>query len=307
MEMHERRSGIVGPVILIGAGIIFLMTNLGMLNWTIWETLFRLWPVLLIAIGLDILIGRRSMLGSLLIVVLLFGVLGAAILVSASGTPLSGQALTSETVSQPLDGATRADVEISPGVAELRIDAASESADLVQGTVAFGRGERITADHSKSGDTMHFTLHNDGVPSIWWPGAGSWHNKIWDLKLSRDVPIQLKLNGGVGQSTVDLSHLKVTQLDVNTGVGQSTITLPRMGQVEATIDAGVGEVTVIIPAGMPARIRVSGGLGQTDVNGNFQRNGDEYVSPGYDSATDRVNLQISGGIGRVTVREVAEG
>ena len=67
---QSRRGSLVGPVILLGLGIVFLLNNLGVLEWSVWEVIFRLWPVLLIAAGLDFLIGRRSVWGSLLALVL---------------------------------------------------------------------------------------------------------------------------------------------------------------------------------------------------------------------------------------------
>ena len=51
-ERHEHRGGFVGPTILIGLGILLLLSNLGMLQWSVWDTAWRLWPILLIAAGL---------------------------------------------------------------------------------------------------------------------------------------------------------------------------------------------------------------------------------------------------------------
>ena len=59
--------GIVGPTILIGAGAVLLLNTTGLVDWDIWAIMWRLWPVILIAIGLDILIGRRSLAGSALV------------------------------------------------------------------------------------------------------------------------------------------------------------------------------------------------------------------------------------------------
>ena len=73
MKDQQHHGGLVWPIILIAAGIILLLNNLGMLSWDIWGTLWRLWPVLLIAIGLDIIIGRRSFWGSLLVGILAAG------------------------------------------------------------------------------------------------------------------------------------------------------------------------------------------------------------------------------------------
>jgi hypothetical protein len=35
----------LSPVSLSGLGILFLLNNLGFLNWNIWQMLFMLWPV----------------------------------------------------------------------------------------------------------------------------------------------------------------------------------------------------------------------------------------------------------------------
>jgi hypothetical protein len=60
MKVHRHRRSLVGPVILIGLGMIFLMDNLGLLDRTVWALLGTVWPLLLVAIGLDLLFGRRS-------------------------------------------------------------------------------------------------------------------------------------------------------------------------------------------------------------------------------------------------------
>jgi hypothetical protein len=39
------------------------------------------------------------------------------------------------------------------------------------------------------------------------------------------------------------------------------------------------------------------------VLGNFQRVGKLSVSPGYDSAANRVDLRVNGGVGSVTIRQ----
>src|SRR5215210_2097893 len=51
---------VLGPVLLILAGSVFLLNNLGILPWNVWGDVWRLWPLIPIAIGLDIIVGRRS-------------------------------------------------------------------------------------------------------------------------------------------------------------------------------------------------------------------------------------------------------
>ncbi|RIK28496.1 MAG: cell wall-active antibiotics response protein, partial [Chloroflexi bacterium] len=66
METRKNRSSLFGPILLIGLGILLLLSNLGVLTVNVWQMLFRFWPVILIAVGLDILFGRRSGIGAII-------------------------------------------------------------------------------------------------------------------------------------------------------------------------------------------------------------------------------------------------
>jgi hypothetical protein len=296
-----RRGGLVGPAILIMLGIVFLLNNLGYLGWGVWGTLVRLWPVLLIAIGLDLLIGRRSILGSALVVLLVVILLGSAIWWTGYWSP-AGMAITSDTISQPLGAARRADIDIAMGAGRLHLGPLAESDNLIEGTIARANGEQVVQDFSMNGDSATFKLQSRAA----WPfpfRERRGERVEWNLLANRDIPLRLHIDTGAGQATLDLARLQVADLDVNTGVGQTTLTLPQLGQVRARINGGVGETIVIIPAGMAARIEATTGLGQVQVIGNYQREGKISTTAGYDSAANRVDLVVSGGIGSITVRQ----
>jgi hypothetical protein len=72
-----RRGNLAGPVLLIGFGTLLLLINLGMVPMSIWGALARLWPLALILVGIDLLIPRRSILGSIAVGALLLFVLFA--------------------------------------------------------------------------------------------------------------------------------------------------------------------------------------------------------------------------------------
>lgn len=90
---------------------------------------------------------------------------------------------------------------------------------------------------------------------------------------------------------------------MNTGIGQATLTLPGQGRLRAEVNGGIGETIIFIPVGMAARIKVDTGLGGIQVTGNYQRQGDVYLSPGYDTAENRVDLDVDGGMGKITIQE----
>jgi hypothetical protein len=287
-------------VILIGLGIIWLLNNLGMLEWSVWEVIFRLWPILLVAVGLDLLLGRRSAWGSLLALLLTLAILASVLWLfrSSIGT---GEAFASEDISQALDGATQAEVAIAPAVGTLHIEALPESASLVEGVIHLSRGERATPEFALEDETATFTLRSEDV--AFGPFAGSWDDQRgWHLGLNPDVPLQLEISLGGGKSDVDLTGLMVNDLEVSIGVGQTTVTLPDEGRFQAKIEGAIGQTVVVIPAGLAACIRVDTGLASSQLPDGYQRRDDVYTSPGYDSADHRVDLEVSQAIGNVSIR-----
>lgn len=297
-ERPQMRPGLVGPVILIGLGVVFLLNNLGMLGWGVWDTLFRLWPVLLIAIGLDIIVGRRSAAAALLIPAIMLIVFAFAIW-SAGTWSFAGTQLSTTSIGQPLENATRAEIQLGIGVGQLRLAAADEPGSLIAGSVQTRPNERLTNDFAVREGVAFYTLRVQGATM---PGFGGRNgSELWDLRLSPAVPLRLALDTGVGSANADLSGLNVTDLTVNTGVGQIDVILPAQGSVNATIDGGVGQTVVTIPDGVAARIEVSRGLGSVQVQGSYNQNGDVYLSPGYEQATNRVNLRVNGGVGSITI------
>jgi hypothetical protein len=66
----------------------------------------------------------------------------------------------------------------------------------------------------------------------------------------------------------------------------------------------VGAATVRLPTGLPVRIAASRGLGAVSIPAGFVRDGDVYTTPGFVAAAERVELQVSSGVGRVAIEWV---
>ena len=90
-QVRPRRRGfsVLGPAILIGLGIIFLLNSLDLVPWSTWATLWRFWPIILILLGVQVILGRMgagwgvSLLAAVLLVVVVVG--AAAVVVRVVG------------------------------------------------------------------------------------------------------------------------------------------------------------------------------------------------------------------------------
>ena len=171
------------PVILIGVGLVWFLANMNVIPNFNPLALLNLWPLLLIALGLDLLIGRRSAVIGLLIGLATVG--GAIVLLLAVPNLANGPQLTTDRFTEPLGSATSATVEINASAQPVTIHNLSDSANLFEGVIA----HTGTMDFSVSGGAdRHITLSHRGGVDISFFSFGSPSAK-WDIGLNAKVPL----------------------------------------------------------------------------------------------------------------------
>ncbi len=307
-EQTWRRGGVIGPTLLVAGGVVFLLNSTGRLDWNVWWTLVRLWPVLLVAVGLDLLVGHRSVLGSLLVVAVIALAFAGGVWLHQNPTFAARALPAGEEIAQPRDGATAASITLAPANGSLRVQGGSSPANLLEGTLRQAGRPRVERTFAVEGGRAVFDLRGPG--GDWWspgpsPRAGAAPN--WDLALAADLPTELIVHMGAGEAMLELTETAVTRVEVSQGLGASEVHLPAHGRVQARISGAIGQIVVVIPRGMEARISVSGGIAARDIAAEFARQGDQYVSAGYLGAADAVDMEISQAIGSIVVRRAPLG
>lgn len=300
--MENRRPSIIGPLILITAGVLFLLANMGMLPFTFWELAVRFWPILLILIGLEIIFGRRSLLGALVILVLWIGLVAGVIWVAYAqgGGILPTTAAATEQISQPLGDIKSATIDLNVGFSNTTLTSlGTDSGDLMKGTFSHGQGTSLVKTYNVAGSDGRLSLKEEGTNFI----LGGATVSRWDVGLNPSLPVVLRVDGGVGRTNLDLGALKITSLQVDTGIGTVNMTTPGSGSITMRLNGGVGSATVNIPQGVAGRMRVSSGLGGIHIDENrFPRFGEIYQSADFASAANKIDMEIDGGIGSINIR-----
>lgn len=254
---------LVWPLAWIAVGTVLLLSTTGVIGESPGELIARWWPVVLIAIGVWFLV--------------------AALWPWRQPAP--------ESLSLPLDDATEASVRIRFGGGELEVERAPAGA-LVEGTFVGGVIHRQSGPGSVElePDAGRAFPFGDRLPR-------------WRLGLSGEVPMDLRVESGATRSTFDLTELLVRRLELKTGASETTVHLPRAaGASTVRVEAGAASVDLRVPSGVAARIVSRMALGTTTVDEQrFPRSGKAYESPGYSEATNRVDVEIEGGVGSVRV------
>ncbi len=298
----RRKPNLISPIILIAIGVLFLLNNFGLLPWGVWELVWRFWPLVLILVGLEILIGwSRSGIAIALVLSLgLLLILGCLLAAIYWGYPERG--IERESMVQEMGDVEEAAIEIELAAGDLIIGSLTDSPNLMEGWYRYrGDGLGVSKTFEVLDGKGRLRLESRrGAFS--WPFRGP--GDRWDIALTPQIPLALSIETGIGGAALDLRDLQVMSLDLNVGVGSVNVVFPASaGLTIAMVDGGVGDLTLEIPSNVAAMIKVDLGIGSLDIDeGRFPKSGDRYISSDFATAENRLELEVDGGIGRISVR-----
>jgi hypothetical protein len=296
------RRGLFWPLVLITLGLIFLLANLGYLGPVSLVALLSLWPLLLILAGIDIAFARRWPVGALAaeVAVIGFGLVLVATQPGLSPSGWLGFAIRDDDgqadVAVPRDGTQSFTLRTNGGAGHFTLSGGS--AQLVE-----AHSDRSDLRLRRSTRSGRAEIRIDqGVSSG--PRFGGRPGTNADVKVASDVTTSLDINYGAGECLIDLRDVRVSDARMNVGASSLELTVPKpSGEVPVTVNAGASSVVVIVPDGVEARITMTGALGSMrSDNSRVGVSGSTAETGGYASASNRVTVRITVGVGSVTVR-----
>lgn len=292
-----RREGLVAPIVFAGLGTLFLLSNLGYLQVSVWQMALRLWPLLVIAIGLDLIIGRRSRYSAWLGVLLGLVIVGGIVFLSLN-TQISGATIRQQpfNVAVPA-GVTSLDATINYAVGNLKVSGGAPTDQLIEGNFMTSSTEQI--GKNVQGDHAILSLSNSGS-TVFFVGPGGIPQ--WDVQFNSNLPLDLRTSLAMGEQTLDLTGLNLSNLKVDQALGKVVLILPvGKSSYPVRFSGAVGEVVVRLPADLPVRIQLNTGLVSVQLPVGFTRNGNEVISPSGGISANRVDLQIDQAMGSVVI------
>ncbi len=149
--------------------------------------------------------------------------------------------------------------------------------------------------YTVSGDHGQLTL-NQGPNR---PHFGTSHND-WILRFGNSVPLDMNLQMGAGQSNLRLGDLPLNRLNIEMGAGELNLDLTgdRKTNLDADIQGGAGKALVHLPRNVGFRVHASGGIGSVNAPG-LHREGDEYTNDAYGKTPVAIEMNIEGGVGEI--------
>lgn len=324
-------------LIIILVGIILLLNNLNILEWSVWFNLFKLWPLLLISLGISIIFKRRfSWLGPLLLLLgIIFGI-GASYM--GLDVQLGDKIPTEVEIIQK-------EMEFVPSVVQKTEEEFLEQDEGTESTEIQGLTEEVSKDidmvpliqkadislnyevgsfalkyttpllyqcqvsyrHPEFKPAENFTmLDNKAQVQIYHRPISDkmtiYSKNQIDLKLNPDIVYNIFLETGATTIDYDLSKFKVENFTIKSGVSHINLIIPRYnGSIK--ISSGVAKIDIAIPEDVGVKVHlVDTGLSKKDLDENFVKQEDyTYISQNYNNALYQVNIDIDSGVSKISI------
>lgn len=301
--MQTRYRSFFWPAVLILAGVVALLVNVGVLPVERLILLVNLWPLILIVVGIEIIVrrgfhGTSADVAAALVVIL--AVAGAAAYVAINPSP---SATTKMDVSAPVGDLHKASLEVDVGSATIDVSGGSDLGSLLYRAHIEYPGPKPDITFDRSTGVVRIS-QNTNFPF----GFGNGRFSL-SVQLNEAVSWAVDENTGASKDTINLPHVTVSEITVNTGASSEEMTLgPPTGIVRVEVNGGALTVHVHRPSGTEASVQVSGGADSLDADGHSQHGiGDlTYESSGFSGASDGYRITVNGGACTVTVDTTTE-
>jgi hypothetical protein len=240
------------------------------------------------------------------VVVLLIVMMAAtAILAGACGTQSGGTQqvgkMQSESQSVDLKNAQSTRAQLKMGAGELHITGGADQ--LMEADFSFNVSDwKPKVNYDVSGDTGELVVKQGRGGGV---NLGGDARNEWDISFNDEVPTDLVVQMGAGESDLDLDSLALKGLDLQMGAGKTTVDLTGdyAQSFDASIQGGVGEATVLLPSEVGVKAKAEGGLGTINAEG-LKKVGDSYVNDAYGESDVNLSVDVKGGVGEINLEVV---
>ncbi|WP_293903356.1 MULTISPECIES: LiaI-LiaF-like domain-containing protein [unclassified Sphingobacterium] len=313
--MNTRR--ITTGITILFIGVVLLLSQLNTISFN-WVGIFRYWPLFIVLAGIRMLVPKDQQIGQFVAIgstVVILGFL-TYIGLSTPKEPLLTQLLKNKGVNINIDdpndktnySTEKLTVPLNDKIhsATLNLDLGATSLRNDSSTTS----EIFTAFNTSKEYLLGVTVHDESADKVDINLKGKFKNKDFNSKnnntyIALNPNIRWNLNFDVGaiDANLDLSPYKIETLDIDAGATSLKL---KLGQPQAmtkiSMDAGASSIEILIPKNAACRITSDNALSSTDYEGDFLKSEGEVKSTNYDSAAQKFDFDINGGIASIKIR-----
>jgi hypothetical protein len=300
-------------VFLIAVGAVLLAAQAGVIDRQVVSDALRLWPLVLVAAGLGLILRRTPMAvpGGMVAAAMPGLLLGGLLVAAPTLGPVCGDRADGSTASRTGAFGDQAAVELRLACGELTVTTIQGSSWRLDTTGAGNGGANVDAS------TDRLSVGTSSRPRF-----GDWHPEgdAWTLRLPTATTLDIDARVDAGKGTFDLAGARLGTLRVGVNAGEARIDLTEASLARLELDVNAAKASVLLPAGdlvahatvnagslemcAPAglglRVHGTTALGAANYQG-LVRVGDAWETPGYSTSAYHADVTISAAVGSVDV------
>ena len=281
--------------VIIFVGLILLLVNFGILDPSIWNEIWRLWPLIIIIAGISIISRSLPAIGQIIlnILVILIVIFAGVWIInnqkSVDSSPINSSVGTQIIQEETSDSIKNSSVTINTGATELNMSRSTDK--LIDGSVEGNFPVEVV--RSSSGDQENLTLNSNVRGSLF---STSFKN-VWNLSLNNSLPTTLAINTGALKGNLDFSEINLKSLDVKAGASAFDITLgDKADKLTSEMNIGASSIKIRIPKSVGLKLTAETGLSSNNFSSQDLTKSDKtYTSSDYDKADKKVELTLKAG------------
>lgn len=327
-----RNDKLIPGTILVIIGVLFLLNNFGTIDFD-WFAFIRLWPILLVIGGVNLVFANNRSgtatavkIGVLIagMALLIYNGLGHNnydrndwrygfrhfdytdnndstdnIHIGDKGTnhftetykPVIQKAIlnikggaTNYTISDTTNNLFDADTKGRTGDYNL-----NTSIDSTIETIDFGQEGSDNNNRHHRGFIFNFGGHNT--------------NKAF-VKLNTRPVWEINVEAGVANVNFDLTKYKVQKVNIQGGVASFKVKMGQpLAETNIDVETGVSKLTLDVPKNAACHITSDSGLSSKRLEGFASVGDNEYETPGFEKATNKMYIRLSGGLSKFRVNQ----
>jgi len=223
-------------VALVTAGAVALAIQAGLIPADAARQAWRLWPLLLVVVGLAVIASRTAFgtVATVLAGLVAGGLAGTLVAGVPDGLSLGCGGEPTESVTADGSFATDGEVELDISCGELQVSTQAGTAWSVVARHGADEEPQVTAD----ADSFRVTAEGGGFIGF------TDGRQDWDVVLPIDAALGISVDSNAASAVLDLEDADISTLAIDANAGEVNLALPGAEVRELSFDANAGSISI---------------------------------------------------------------
>lgn len=324
----KSRNLFIGILVLF-TGIVALLSSLGVITFH-WSIVWKLWPMILVIIGISLLPLNDYVKGAILLAALGVGCL----LYHVENKQYQGNAVTRffhrhfslwdwDDDDDPGD---KADDEADDSTYDFQrdqhfaepfrdVERASMDIEFGAGNLKLGAPCAELAKVDINSNFVQYSFRSEGgdnEASFYLTGKGTTKHLQNNKGNTNDIDVSLcaqpvwdvSIDMGAANAELDFTPYQVSDLEINGGACNLELKLGDSGfDTQVEINTGASDIDILVPSGMDCEVRIESAITGKDFKGFEKVERGLWRTPGYGQGTHHMTIEIECAVSDISIEQ----